>query len=226
MLLQRLEDTERQFMMAMRLEPESPTSTGSVDSTGRAGVVVPSASKPPPTTQAPASGMVTPNRPYADADAMVHALVEAKVSLAEKEFEIMELQGKLRARDAHVDALSVHLNAVRTSIEERSIILDTPGTDRRSMKSAFHTPSVTPPWTSPAKEKTRRGGTSARRGSTVLFAGEETPPTPDSGDEVISQIAASGGSSIDEVAEDISAKRPQGVVHIIAHAQADGQIVS
>lgn len=216
MLLQRLEDTERQFMMAMRLEPESPTSSGSVDSTGRAGVVVaPNTTKASPAPQ-PVGGAVTP-KPYADTEAVIHALVEAKVSLAEKEFEIMELQGKLRAKDAHVDALTDHLTAVRQSVEQKSITLETPGS-RRSMRSVFHTPHVTPPWTNPGKEKSRRS--SARRGSNVLF-GEETPPTPDSGDDA--QIPAGGGLNDDTT--EVDAKRPAAMVHIIAHAQAEGQVV-
>lgn len=217
MLLQRLEDTERQFMMAMRLEPESPTSNGSVDSTDRAGVVVASTTtKAAPATQ-PVGGAVTP-KPYADTEAVIHALVEAKVSLAEKEFEIMELQGKLRAQESHVDALTDHLTAVRQSVEQRSFMLDTPGS-RRSMRSVFHTPHVTPPWTNPGKEKSRRS--TVRRGSNVLF-GEETPPTPDSGDDV--QIPAAGGLA--EEAGEVGAKRPAAMVHIIAHAQAEGQVVS
>lgn len=53
----------------------------------------------------------------ANMDAVVHALAETKVALAEKEFESMELQGKLRAREAHIEALTLHLNAIHQKAE-------------------------------------------------------------------------------------------------------------
>lgn len=42
-------------------------------------------------------------------------LAETKVALAEKEFEVMEMQGKLKGRDAHIQALLLHLDAVKES---------------------------------------------------------------------------------------------------------------
>ena len=46
-------------------------------------------------------------------DALIEQLAETKVALAEKEFEVMEMQGKLKGRDAHVQALLMHLEAVK-----------------------------------------------------------------------------------------------------------------
>jgi len=50
-------------------------------------------------------------------DSVIHTLAETKVALAEKEFESMELQGKLRAREAHIEALTLHLDAIRSKAE-------------------------------------------------------------------------------------------------------------
>jgi hypothetical protein len=50
-------------------------------------------------------------------DSLIQMLAETKVALAEKEFEAMELQGKLRAREAHIESLTVHLDAIREKAE-------------------------------------------------------------------------------------------------------------
>ena len=50
-------------------------------------------------------------------DSLIQTLAETKVALAEKEFEAMELQGKLRAREAHIESLRVHLDAIREKAE-------------------------------------------------------------------------------------------------------------
>lgn len=57
----------------------------------------------------------------ANTEALIHTLAETKVALAEKEFEAMELQGKLRAREAHIEALTMHLDAIRQKAESDSI---------------------------------------------------------------------------------------------------------
>ncbi|KAI8110782.1 hypothetical protein M9434_004356 [Picochlorum sp. BPE23] len=57
----------------------------------------------------------------ANTEALIHTLAETKVALAEKEFEAMELQGKLRAREAHIEALTMHLDAIREKAESDSI---------------------------------------------------------------------------------------------------------
>lgn len=44
---------------------------------------------------------------------VINMLAKAKVELAEKEFEAMELQGKLRAREAQIEALMMHLGAAK-----------------------------------------------------------------------------------------------------------------
>lgn len=87
-LLRRLETTEQQLMNMMK--QELAATLRDVDS-----------------TVASVSGM----------DAVIHTLAETKVALAEKEFESMELQGKLRAREAHIEALTMHLDAIRSKAE-------------------------------------------------------------------------------------------------------------
>lgn len=57
----------------------------------------------------------------ANTEALIHTLAETKVALAEKEFEAMDLQGKLRAREAHIEALTMHLDAIRQKAESDSI---------------------------------------------------------------------------------------------------------
>lgn len=47
------------------------------------------------------------------------ALVEAKLHLAEREFEVMALQGQLRARETHIEMLTDHLAAIRKQAEEK-----------------------------------------------------------------------------------------------------------
>ena len=44
---------------------------------------------------------------------IIHLLAETKVSLAEKEFEVMALQGKLRAREVQVESLMKQLEELR-----------------------------------------------------------------------------------------------------------------
>lgn len=44
---------------------------------------------------------------------IIHLLAETKVSLAEKEFEVMALQGKLRAREVQVESLRKQLEELR-----------------------------------------------------------------------------------------------------------------
>jgi len=46
---------------------------------------------------------------------IIHLLAETKVSLAEKEFELMALQGKLRAREVQVECLTKQLEELRQS---------------------------------------------------------------------------------------------------------------
>ena len=48
-------------------------------------------------------------------DTVIQQLASTKVALAEKEFEMMELNGKLKARDAHIQALLMHLDAIKES---------------------------------------------------------------------------------------------------------------
>ncbi len=48
-------------------------------------------------------------------DAVIQQLASTKVSLAEKEFDLMEMSGQLKAKDAHIQALLVHLDAVKES---------------------------------------------------------------------------------------------------------------
>ena len=48
-------------------------------------------------------------------DAVIQQLASTKVSLAEKEFDLMEMSGQLKAKDAHIQALLVHLNAIKES---------------------------------------------------------------------------------------------------------------
>lgn len=57
----------------------------------------------------------------ANTEMLIHTLAETKVALAEKEFEAMELQGKLRAREAHIQSLTMHLDAIRQKAEMESI---------------------------------------------------------------------------------------------------------
>lgn len=51
---------------------------------------------------------------------LIHALAETKVALAEKEFEAMELHGQLKAKEAHIEALTLHLAAIRESASKHS----------------------------------------------------------------------------------------------------------
>jgi hypothetical protein len=46
-------------------------------------------------------------------DAIIQQLADTKVALAEKEFEVMELNGKVKAQDAHIEGLVMHLEAVK-----------------------------------------------------------------------------------------------------------------
>ena len=48
-------------------------------------------------------------------DAVIQQLASTKVSLAEKEFDLMEMSGQLKAKDAHIQALLVHLDAIKES---------------------------------------------------------------------------------------------------------------
>ena len=48
-------------------------------------------------------------------DVVIQQLALTKVSLAEKEFEVMEMSGQLKAKDAHIQALLVHLDAIKES---------------------------------------------------------------------------------------------------------------
>jgi hypothetical protein len=95
MLLQRLETAERQLMGLVRLDVDD-LGRGLADSTDDArGEDCSHASS------------------KSDPDGIVDALVDAKLRLAEQEFQIMELQGKLRARDAHIETLTEQLQATR-----------------------------------------------------------------------------------------------------------------
>lgn len=90
-LLRRLETTEQQLMTMMKQELAM-----AIRDTGDA--------------EASTTGM----------DSVIHTLAETKVALAEKEFESMELQGKLRAREAHIEALTLHLDAIRSKAESEN----------------------------------------------------------------------------------------------------------
>jgi len=105
--MQRLTTTERQMMAIMRLDADSPSSM----SGGMLG-------EAKGDTGDSAGGGTS----------MLHALVEAKLALAEKEFEVMELQGKCRAKEVHIEALTDHLSAIRASMEaeRRTISASTP----------------------------------------------------------------------------------------------------
>ena len=143
--MQRLETAERQLMMLMRFDA-STDSPKSVSSMGSAGG----------TKKNRRDSINTAEKGGGDRDgddAAMEALVCAKVSLAEKEFEIMELQGQLRAKDVHVAALSAHLDAVRSVAETRAVVLSTPASaaataaaPRSPMRSIWQTPFITPPW--------------------------------------------------------------------------------
>eukprot|EP00890_Picochlorum_soloecismus_P000528 jgi/Picsp_1/1476/NSC_04954-R1_---NA--- len=58
---------------------------------------------------------------------IIHLLAETKVSLAEKEFEIMALQGRLRAREVQVESLIKQLEELRqsTPVSKDSLDSDT-----------------------------------------------------------------------------------------------------
>ncbi len=242
MLLQRLETTEMQLMMAMRMDLQGSPSVSKTNSrnTESAGGVVdetsgkerveeeeissgethsPAAATVATTTKKKHKEVVaTPAAaPYGDSEAVVLALVDAKVSLATKEFEIMELQGQLRAKEAHVEALSQHLAAVRVAAEERAVALaSTPTTGGgRSMRSVWHTPSITPPWSSSPKNAenivANAAISSSKRASPLgtavntMFSNMSGNTTP-----TAAQAAAASGTK--------HTSAP--VVHIVAHAEA------
>jgi len=252
MLLQRLETTEMQLMMAMRMDLQVSPSTsktsnknsenenagGVVDehgakegaaeeeisSDGKKDLTDTTATKKQQAESLTTStaAAATPNRaPYGDSEAVVLALVDAKVSLATKEFEIMELQGQLRAKEVYVEALSEHLAAVRAAAEDKALALTSPSStaDGRSMRSVWHTPSITPPWsTSPPQNKNAivNDKQSSKKASsplsnavnTIFRSSGTTTPT------------AAQAAAITEGATKahISATGP--VVHIVAHTQA------
>jgi len=80
-----------------------------------------------------------------ESDTIVQALVDAKISVAQKEFEVMDLQGKVRARDAHIEALTDHLTAIRAAAETEKHALAT----LRKMRPR----SATPPTMSPGQDE-------------------------------------------------------------------------
>ena len=187
MLLQRLENTERQLMMAMQYF--EPSTTSSPDSPTVSDATTTNNTKPNNDnedagedgsssekgkerqggeTEKQKKGMPA-GMVYGDGEAVLHALVDAKVSLAEKEFEIMELQGQIRAKEAHIDALTQHLEAARLQAEARlaaasssSLITNTtPKGLGSGLRSVWHTPSITPPWSSHNNSPTKRNGGNA-----------------------------------------------------------------
>ncbi len=85
-LLARIAATEAQLVAAMRLDLEGGEEGGGEGADGGGGGA-----------------------------ALVRALVDAKVALAEREFECMELAGKLRAREAAAAALEAHLAAAQAA---------------------------------------------------------------------------------------------------------------
>jgi len=254
MLLQRLETTEMQLMMAMRMDLQGSPSTSKtsnrntenesaevlvdeggakdgaveeeISSVGKEDLTATVTTKKKgtdslTTNTAPAP---TPTRaPYGDSEAVVLALVDAKVCLATKEFEIMELQGQLRAKEVYAEALSQHLAAVRAAAEDKALALASPAstTGGRSMRSVWHTPSITPPWsTSSPQNKNaiyndkQSGRKASPLGNAVntIFSRSSGTTTPTAAQ------AAAGPASIDGAAKaPVSDTAP--VVHIVAHAE-------
>jgi hypothetical protein len=99
MLLQRLETTEMQLML---LVPKFDTAHGK-------GALTPAQAEVADFSlphKAPAS-----NQSLQEEDSTVSALIEAKSTLAEKEYEIMGLLGQLRVKDSHIKALKEYLAA-------------------------------------------------------------------------------------------------------------------
>jgi len=96
-------------------------------------------------------------------DALLAALVEAKVALAEKEFEAMELVGKLRSKESYIEALSTRLAAVNGEVAARQ----TPAGRGRSIKQGTAKATST---ASSLFSSASAGGRDARR----------TAATPDS----------------------------------------------
>ena len=80
-----------------------------------------------------------------DAESVVHALVDAKVALAEREFEVMDLQGRVRAREAHIEALSEHLSAIRAAaVAERNALASPVSVSLRSSIRSMGFKALTP----------------------------------------------------------------------------------
>lgn len=125
MMLQRLESTEQQLVTMMRLDNDSPSSTAT---TARQEI------SNAPSVQQPSG--------YGSQSEIVQALVEAKVALAQKEFEVMELCGQLRAREAHIQALSEHLAAVKLRAEHDALSpaasLSTKGSGDQQFKNFYN----------------------------------------------------------------------------------------
>lgn len=105
-LLQRLEATELQMMTMMRSDYNNEAKQSfSQDSQRR-------------NDDSHGEGLVSAG--LAD-DTLVASLVEAKVALAEKEFETMELVGKLRSKEAYIEALATRLAAANAGVPARQL---------------------------------------------------------------------------------------------------------
>jgi hypothetical protein len=244
MLLQRLETTEMQLMMAMRMDLQGSPSTSKnsgdsaakveeketveqeeISSVEEAAAAAGASSSTITTTskkkQKDVSVSTTPLQavaPYGDSEAVVLALVDAKVSLATKEFEIMELQGQLRAKEVYCESLTEHLAAVRLQAEERAIALASPSTTGRSLRSVWHTPSITPPWSTSSPKNTTADITATINPSNPSTSKRASPL----GTAVNTMFNRSGNTTPTAAAAAAATTKHYSapVVHIVAHAEA------
>lgn len=110
MLLKRLETTELQLMGINKSENEEISDqTSSIDTSDDGSSADKNAN-----TRLRISDPICQD----ESESMLAALVEAKLMLAEREFEVMELQGQVRARESHIEMLTEHLAAIREAAEE------------------------------------------------------------------------------------------------------------
>lgn len=117
MLLQRLESTEMQLMM---LVPKlDATGKAIIPTTPRLGVNVTSLTYGGPTDLASPQFTKSPSHQSLQVEDAVSALIEAKLALAEKEYEIMNLLGQLRAKDSRIKTLTEQLEASRDSSDQQ-----------------------------------------------------------------------------------------------------------
>ncbi len=110
-------------------------------------------------------------------EALVRALVDAKVALAEREFECMELAGKLRAREAAAAALEAHLAAAQAAAADSARVRAPP-------------PAADSPRRSWIGAKAAAGGSAGK--ATALAAAALAPLEREAGAPVIELRAVAG----------------------------------